>query len=131
MFKLQKKVICIITYSQYSAHTTPLLYKLQILKYPLLIDHSKLIIMHSIHYHTAPSSLINLWPRNIDRNLMYQLINNENYKIPRANYTFFTKSPAYSLPSIWNSSPTLTPHTNPITFKIASKNHFLNPPPLP
>ena len=131
IFKLQKKIIRIITNSSYAAHTTPLFHKLNILPYPSLIDHSKLIIMHSIHYQTAPSALINLWPKNNERNPTYELRNNNDYLIPRINYSFFSRSPAYSFPSLWNTATSLTPHRNPITFKIASKYHFQNPPPLP
>ena len=87
--------------------------------------------MHTIHYQTAPSSLINIWPKNNDRNPTYELRNINDYKIPRVNYSFYTRSPAYSFPTLWNAANTLTPHTNPITFKIASKNYFLDPTPNP
>ncbi len=131
IFKLQKKIIRIITNSPYSSHTTPLFKKLQILPYPDLIKHSKLIIMHNIHYETAPASLLNIWPKNIDRTQNYNLRNNNDYQVPRANFNFYTKSPAYSFTTLWNKSNLVTPHRNPITFKIAAKNMLLNNDPIP
>ncbi len=133
--KLQKKAIRIITNSSYSAPTSQLFTKLKILPYPSLIEHSKLILMHSIHYKTAPPSLHNLWPLNIENNPAYNLRNNNDYKIPKINYSFYSRSPAYSFTQLWNSSNTLTPHRNSTTFKIAVKNKLLypdhTPPPPP
>ena len=126
---MQKKVIRIVTGSNYTAHTTPLFQSLNILPYKSLISQSRLLLMHSIHYKTAPPALLNLWPRNADINPHYQLRNNEEYSIPRVNYTFFTNSPAYSLPHLWNSHPTITPHRNFTTFKIESKRLLLFPDP--
>ena len=97
---MQKKVIRIVTHSKYTAHTTPLFQNLNILPYKSLITQSKLLIMHTIHYQTAPSSLHNLWPKNSDLNPHYQLRNNEEYSIPRVNYSFFSNSPAYSFTSL-------------------------------
>ena len=65
--KIQHKIIRIITHSPYRSDTAPLFTKLNIMPYHALIDHSKLIIMHSIHYNTAPESLRNLWPKNEER----------------------------------------------------------------
>ena len=79
--------------SSYSAPTSPLFSKLKILPYHSLIDQSKLILMHSIHYHTASHSLHNLWALNADKNLTYNLRNNNEYKITRVNYSFYTRSP--------------------------------------
>ncbi len=126
IFKLQKKIIRIITLSGYSSHTSPLFKNLKILQYPDLINQSKLNIMHTIHYETAPSSLLNLWPKNQIRNRNYELRNTDDYEIPRSNYAFFTRSPAYSFTKLWNNSTTVTPHRNHKTFKIAVKNMYLN-----
>ncbi len=87
--------------------------------------------MHNIHYETAPASLLNLWPKNVDRNQNYNLRNNNDYQIPRANYNFYTRSPAYSFTTLWNESNLVTPHRNPITFKIAVKHMLLNDDPIP
>ena len=84
--KIQRKIIRIITHSSYPSDTTPLFTKLNIMPYHTLIDHSKLIIMHSIHYNTAPESLRNLWPKSEDREINHSLRNANDYTIPKINY---------------------------------------------
>ena len=125
--KLQKKIVRIITHSNYTAHTEPLFKKLNILPYRSLITYSKLTLMHSIHYKTAPSALLNIWPRNADLNPNYALRNINEYFVPRSNFSFFINSPAHSFTTIWNSHQTITPHQNFTTFKIAAKWLLLHP----
>ncbi len=54
--KIQKKAIQIISNKPSGEHTVPLLKKLRILSYDLLIQQAKLKFMHAITYNYAPSS---------------------------------------------------------------------------
>ena len=83
--------------------------------------------MHSIHNKYAPPSLHNLWPKNSDRDLAIELRNASNYIIPKHNYAFFTRFPAYTLPKLWNDyNGTSKLHDNPFTFKICLKKELQN-----
>jgi len=121
---LQKKAIRICTNSNYTAHTAPLFKQLGILPYNKLITQSNLHIMHSAHFKYAPAPFHNLWPTNLSRNLTQSLRNTDEYWVPRANYTFFTRFPAYNLAKLWNETGVVKLHQNPTTFKIALKHEL-------
>ena len=133
LFILQKKAIRIITNSPYHAHTEPLFTKLNILPLAKIITSSNLSLMHSTHFSYAPISTRNLWPRNEARNIGIQLRNSNNYSLPKCNYSFFSKFPAYTLPLLWNTYPgTSILQPNKTTFLTSLKNELLNtPPPTP
>ncbi len=71
--KIQKKAIRIITKSVYNAPTANIFSDLKILPLDKLILQSNLSLMHSIHHEYAPVALLNLWPKNADRNTDYEL----------------------------------------------------------
>ena len=98
IFKMQKKAIRIITHSTYTANTEPLFTSLNILPLHKQITLSNLTLMHSTHNDYAPNSLLKLWPRNTNRNLTMNLRNSLDYSLPKVNYSFFKKFPAYSFP---------------------------------
>ena len=122
---MQKKAIRAATHSQYNAHTAPLLAELGILPYKDMITYAQLTFMHSIHYGYAPAILRGLWHRNADRHIEHNLRNAQEYIIPRANYAFYTKTPAYALAKAWNTAPTARYHHNPTTFRISIKNELI------
>ena len=122
---MQKKAIRIITNSSYTAHTPPLFNNLGILQYSDLITQSQLTLMHAVHYKYAPVALLNTWTLNSDRQDRYELRNDDNYSLPRVNYSIIRRLPLYSLPLAWNNAPSAKYHANPTTFKIALKNALI------
>jgi len=109
---LQKKVIRIVSNSNYRAHTEPLFKQLKILPYPKLIEQSKLLFMHSVHYNYAPPIFSNVWPKNDSRNINQHLRNSEQYTIPRPKTSSFTRFPLTSLPVSWNNAGNFKYHSN-------------------
>ena len=104
IFKIQKKAIRIVTNSSYHTHTAPLFGKHKILPLNKILLQAKLHFMHSIHYNYAPPTLKHMCLTNSERTLSHHLRNQDEYTIPRANYTFFTRFPLYTLPKAWNTA---------------------------
>ena len=124
IFKIQKKAIRIVTNSSYHAHTAPLFAKHKILPLNKIILQAKLHLMHSIHYNYAPPTLKYMCQKNSARAISHNLRNQDDYTIPRANYTFFTRFPLFTLPTAWNSAGIVTFYNNTTTFKIALLNEL-------
>lgn len=83
-----------------------------------------MILMHEIHHKYSPPSLHNLFQLNADRNVHYELRNQEDYFIPKLNYQCLKSHPFISLPKIWNSATPTKLIANPYTFKRALKDEF-------
>jgi len=120
IFKTQKKAIRIVTNSKFHDHTAPLFNKHKILPLEKILLQAKLHFMHSIHYSYAPPSLLHSWPKNTVRNIDHDLRNQNDYIVPRANLTFFTKFPLYTFPLAWNSAGIFSFYNNTTTFKIVN-----------
>ena len=126
LIKLQKKIIRIITHSDYREHTEPLFNNLKILPFNKILIERKGIFMHSVFYNYAPTSLLSTWNSNADRNL--NLRNNNDLSIPFARTENLRRHPFFSLPYSWNSLKDLRFQHNPTTFRIALNDQLINPP---
>ena len=83
--------------------------------------------MHSIANNYAPSSFSDIWHKNDDRDVSYQLRNRDLFVVPPFRIELFRKIPLYSLPSAWNELPdSLRYQHNRTTFKIALTDHFFD-----
>ena len=115
---LHKKVIRIITNSDYLEHTPPLFKQTNILN---LTDLSKLCIafhmyqkINSENYITQPIHY-------------YQTRNQYSLHIPRPNQTLFKHSLIYQGPKIWNGLPCNTKLSPSLSsFKNKLKKHMLS-----
>ena len=117
--------IRIVTNSSYHAHTAPLFAKHKILPLNKIILQAKLHLMHSIHYNYAPPTLKYMCQKNSSRAISHNLRNQDDYTIPRANYTFFTRFPLYTLPIAWNSAGIVTFYIQ--HSKLPFLMNFMNP----
>lgn len=125
--KLQKKAIRIMTKSKYNTHTGPLFIENRILPFDKLLLQNKLLFFHSIEFNYAPRSFNNVWTKNTDRDLDYNLRNTDQYVIPPIRIELFRKIPLISLPTAWNElSEGLRFQSNKITFKIALFDYLLS-----
>jgi hypothetical protein len=125
--KLQKKAIRIMTKSNYNAHTEPLFRVNKILPFDKLLLQNKLLFFHSIEYKYAPRSFDEVWSKNTERDLDYNLRNANQYTIPIARIDLFKKTPFVSLPLAWNElGDGLKYQHNRTTFKIALFDFLLN-----
>ena len=97
LFRLQKKIIRIITNSGYFDHTQPLFKDTQILK---LFDINKLQIAVFMYKSTNTDYITTLLPQH-----NYPTRSRDNLRVPQHNLSLFQRSLAYSGPKIWNSVP--------------------------
>ena len=123
---MQKKTIRNITNSAYTAHTAPLFTKLKIMPLKHLINYSQSLLVHSIYHKYSPPSLHNTWVTNSSRNDIRELRNADDLYIPLARTDHVKKMPSFALPKMWNQLHDQKFTPNPITFKIAIKDYFLN-----
>jgi hypothetical protein len=125
--KLQKKAIRVMTKSSYNAHTDPLFIANKILPLDKLLLQNKLLFFHSIEYKYALRSFDNIWSKNTERELDYNLRNADLYTIPVSRIELFKKIPLVSLPTAWNELyEGLRYQHNRITFKIALFDYLLS-----
>ena len=96
--KLQKKAIRTVTKSKANSHTAPLFKDLKILSFDKLSLQSKLHFMHSIRYNYAPKSFENVFVRNNDCDIDYNLRNNDEFALPAVRIEFFKRFPLYTFP---------------------------------
>ena len=81
--------------------------------------------MHAIHYEYAPRSFANSFPKNVQREVNYELRNTSHYIVPAAKTENFKKFPLYTFPKAWNDLGDLSFQRNKRTFQIALKNYLL------
>lgn len=125
IFLLQKKAIRIISGAAYAAHTDPLFKSNSILPYPKILLQANYLLLHSIHHNYSPSSLRNIFPKNNERNIDYDLRNQNAYIIPIPRNNSLKRFPLYSYPTLFNSDDGILLNQNPTTFKIAIKSKLL------
>ena len=82
--------------------------------------------MHSIRYNYAPKSFENVFVHNNERDIDYNLRNNDEFALPAVRIEFFKRFPLYTFPHAWNSLGDITFQSNRVTFQIALKNHLLD-----
>ena len=76
-------------------------------------------IAHHLYIH-------NTWVTNSSRNDIRELRNADDLYIPLARTDHVKKMPYFALPKMWNQLHDQKFTPNPITFKIAIKDYFLN-----
>lgn len=96
VIRIQKKIIRIVTNSDYFAHTQPLFKETKLLK---LFEINKLQIAIYMHKSLKTQNSI------IHSQHNYETRTRENLRTPMHNLTLFEHSLAFSGPKIWNSIP--------------------------
>jgi hypothetical protein len=125
LLKAQKKSIRSITKSKSNAHTGPLFETLKILPFNNLVKFSQSVLMHSIVYGYAPSSLNNPWHFNHERNHNFDLRNAYDLYVPLARTEQVKRLPYFELARLWNDLPDIKLIPNPILFRSQIKQYFL------
>ena len=115
---LHKKIIRIITNSDFNAHTQPLFKQLNILN---LSDLSKLILTSFIYKRVLTDN------PNTQPSHNYLTRNQYALYIPRPNLTLFKHSVMYAGPKTWNGLPDFVKRSKSYShFKKQLKSHLLN-----
>jgi hypothetical protein len=116
-----------MTKSNYNAHTEPLFRANKILLFDKLLLQNKLLFFYSIEYKYAPHSFDEVWSKNTECALDYNLRNSNQYTIPIARIELFKKTPFVCLPVAWSKlGDGLRFQHNRTTFKIALFDSLLN-----
>ena len=122
LFRLQKKIIRIITNSDYFEHTQPLFKNNKLLK---LFDINKIeiaIYMHKLQHNPHNITNITLQPQH-----NYPTRTRDNLNIPAHNLTVYQHSLSYLGPKTWNAVPPQLKTIQSIyTFKRKLKNHLIS-----
>ena len=88
----------------------------------------------------VPKSFLDTWHKNVQRNLNYQLRNNDLFYTPLVRFEHLKNIPYFSFPVEWNTLNDIRFQSNKKTFQIALKNSLLEelvpavpvpPPPTP
>ena len=124
--KLQKKILRVITFSSYNAHTYALFYKFNILKFSMLDMYLTGLLMFKVKAYLVPPII-----RNLFTEVSY--IDDHNTRQSQDFYThkFRTNLGKFSIishgPTIWNSLPTYIQKATTIhMFKKRLKLHILD-----
>ena len=100
----QKKIIRIITYSSYLAHTAPLFTRFKILTIDHLHSYHSLLFAHKLYHHLHPTIMTStLNPSLPDR--PYSLRNNSNATLTFRSLQIARFGLKYKLPRFWNNLP--------------------------
>jgi hypothetical protein len=130
LFKLQKKVMRIITLSSYNAHTEPIFKQLNILKLKDICTLHELKFCYKLENKMLPSYFNSgIFTKN-SQDHSYLTRNSNNFQIPIHRHSFVKKSIRYRIPHTFNDSPNLISekiytHTFQ-SFTRYAKNYFLN-----
>ena len=104
IFKLQKKIVRIITFSKFDEHSSPLFRQLQIIKLADLVIYNVAVFMFKFHNKLLPSIFDSLFTQ-INKVHRYHTRNaaKESYYLPhvRTNYGLFNIR--FQGPKVWNS----------------------------
>jgi hypothetical protein len=123
---MQKKVIRAVCNAKYNDHTEPLFQQLSILPFEKLIMYTKSLLMHSIIHKYGPKSLHNQWTFNNERNVNFDLRNENDIYVPMATSEQVKKLPYFAFATCWNNLILEKQYPNPLTFKIALSDHLKN-----
>jgi hypothetical protein len=123
---IQKKAVRIITSAKSNAHTGPIFHELKILPYEKMQKLFTLKFMQAIEYGYCYESFSYYWPRNTQRNVNYELRNNDQQSVLRVNYVSLENCPLFKFPKIWNELPMeLKLQSNKATFSYELTNTLL------
>ena len=124
LFRLQKKIIRIITHSPYNFHTPPLFNDLKILPLEYLYKYNLAITFYKIQNHMFSSGTHNLIPINSIHTHQTRLSSNNNYYQPH-NRTRIGQS-TYSSQGIsfWRKLPNHIKHSPLNSFKRQIKEYL-------
>ena len=99
LIKLQKRIVRIISYSSYKAHTDPIFTKLHILNFHQIYKYGIIMFMFKYYKNELPSIFNNMFNKNVD---VHPYSTRHCYKLhlPKSKTTALQK---YNGVIIWNS----------------------------
>jgi len=101
---LQKRIIRVITNSDYRAHTSQLFRNLGLLKYEDILNYKTAIFMYKLEHNDMPDAFSNFIPKNQQRQ-SYRLRNRGDYSIERSSSKLKSNSLKVFGAKLWNTLP--------------------------
>ena len=124
LFRMQKKIVRIVTFSNRKEHTSPLFKKLNILPLSKLYEYRMLMFLFKFEKKCVPSIINNLFVRHSDVH-MYQTRNARSLQIPRFTLDVFRHSFIYNAITLYNKAVhKLDFSLNAFTFKFQVKRYL-------
>ncbi len=103
---LQKKIVRVITNSEYNAHSEPLFKMLHVMKETDIYKLQVVKFVFSYITHCLPTSLMDIFTSMDNPNLHYtRQVKAYKLKLPKARTTVSTRNITNMGPKIWNSVP--------------------------
>ncbi len=121
LIKMQKKIIRIITFSTYSAHSEPLFVELKILPIKKLVLQRIALQMFKFHHGTLPFVISNLFRTN-DSVHEYNTRNKHSLRQPLAKREYMYKNFSFVGVYVWNYIISKTKISTTTTYGVFSSN---------
>ncbi len=122
---LQKKAIRIVSNANYNAHCAPLFNNLDILPFDKILTFRKACFMHNLIYGHPHSSFNHFLVTNNDRNVQYNLRNNNQLTLTAPRFERFKKFPIYDFAHTWNNLGDVKLQSNYSIFKSWLKHDLI------
>lgn len=124
LFRLQKRIIRLITFSKRMEHSQPLFRTLNVLPLNILYKYRMLIFLHKLILGKVPTILSDLFVRNRDLH-SYCTRQANHFKTPKINVECYKKSFLYNAITIYNKASLIFDFTSKLhTFKKNVRKYF-------
>ena len=124
---MQKKVIRLITFSEFNAHTSPLFFQLKLLK---LQDHIKLqtlYFMHQFFIGKLPKIFDSFFIKTSDKhNVNTRFATRTTFYVPKIRTNYGKFNIRYNGPTLWNETDERFKILTPYSFKRELSLHFIS-----
>ena len=124
---LQKKALRIITFSNFSAHTSPIFKLYNLLKFSDIVKFYTAIFMHQFSSGKLPTNFDDFFSLiNTKHKYNTRLASKSSYSLPRTRTNYGIFNIRYSGPKIWNSIDESIKSLSIYPFKRQLKNYFIS-----
>ena len=124
LFIIQKRVIRIMTFSQYTNQTTPIFNHLGFIKLHDLVYFQTALFMFRFHNHLLPDVFSNFFtPVSSVHNYNTGLASKSSYVIPKSRTNYGKFSIGFQGAKVWNS---IDESLKTTSFRVFKKNMMLN-----
>ena len=127
IFILQKRVIRIISFADFTDHSNPLFIKLNIMKFNDVVKFRTAIFMHDFHHSNLPRNFDSFFSRISKRhNYNTRLASKLNYSLPAVKTNYGKFNIRFAALKNWNSLEESLKSSNKEKFKRILMSQILN-----
>jgi hypothetical protein len=127
LITLHKKAIRVISFSNYQAHTSPLFFKLNILKVPDIVLFNTALFMYEYNQGTLPKVFDEMFtPVRSKHQYNTRLASKSSYCLPKIRTNYGKFGIRFQGPKIWNSLDESFKTLQKYSFKSKFKKYLIN-----